>query len=251
MRGLVCLAAIGSVLATAHWTKADDAQDVKALVDKVFKAGGLEKLERPRGYSFKVTLTTKIAGKPDAVSTEVHYFQPPKNLRFEIEVPKAGGAEKSVQVIAGDKGWLLKDGEVQALDSRTVEVGDFDVKSFGFLRLLDLKNKDYSASALGKSKVGDRDVDGIRLTRTLGRTVVRDKFFFDAQTHLLIKSEGQAGRPRPESEILWEDYRTIDGVAVPHRVVYTIKGSRPVTYVRTYSDVKFVDKLDPHLFDKP
>ena len=53
------------------------------------------------------------------------------------------------------------------------------------------------------------------------------------------------------TEQTWADYRTIDGVAVPHRVTHVIKNAEGLVYERVYSDFKFVDKLDPKLFDKP
>jgi hypothetical protein len=53
------------------------------------------------------------------------------------------------------------------------------------------------------------------------------------------------------SEQAWDDYKVIDGIAVPHRVAHTVKDTAGTTIERVYSDFKFVEQLDSHLFDPP
>jgi hypothetical protein len=53
------------------------------------------------------------------------------------------------------------------------------------------------------------------------------------------------------SEQTWDDYQTIDGIAVPHRVRHTMKDTAGTTIERVYSDFKFVEQFDSHHFDRP
>jgi len=47
-------------------------------------------------------------------------------------------------------------------------------------------------------------------------TGVKRQVFFDPQTHLIVKEAATVGGV--EEEILYDDYRTIDGVNLPHKI---------------------------------
>ena len=127
-------------------------------------------------------------------------------------------------------------------------------QAFGYKFILLLKDKTIKATALGESTAGDQTLVGLKLTHAVGRATEERRLFFDAKTMLLARSELHA-RLSTGSEMgteqTWGDYKMIDGIAVPHKVTHTIKDTAGTTIERVYSDFKFEDKLDPHLFEAP
>src|SRR5205823_9423280 len=121
--------------------------DAKQLIDRALKAaGGVEKLQQPRGYTFKVTTTIKSSAAPDVTSTEMHYFQPPHIIRVERESQMGGRPQKNVSVVNGDKGWSVRDGIIRNMTSDSIKRGDFDITNFNYKHLLFLTNPGYSAT---------------------------------------------------------------------------------------------------------
>jgi hypothetical protein len=243
----------GVTLAAA---RADDPQDAKQLIDRALQAaGGADALAKPRAYTFKEEMTARSKAKPEGVvSKTTFYVHPPKQFRFEQEVTEGGKVATYVEVINGNKGWAKTGGAVKPLTAQTIARPNEEQKGFGYKYILLLRDSANTPATLGESKVGDRPVFGIKLTRPVGRGSEARRLYFDAQTGLLVKSETNAKLSTGgelASEQTWADYRTIDGIAVPHRVTHAVKNKEELFYERVYSDFRFVDKLDPHLFDKP
>jgi outer membrane lipoprotein-sorting protein len=240
-------------LLVAGAARAEDPDAAKQLIEKALKAhGGLDILKQPRGYTYKVGAPRSL----DAPSTTTHYFQPPHMYRLEQESPKYGRQQKYVQVVNGDEGWSAADGLVKDLSPRTVQGAGYEVRSFGYQFILKLTDPAAKSTALGTSKEDGQAVEGLELTQPSSGTTHVYRLFFDARTHLLARSEhvvyGSRGdKLNGPSTITWQDYKTVGGIAVPHRVTYVTGGRQPTTYLRVYSDFKFVDKLDPKLFEKP
>src|SRR5690242_11546246 len=98
-------AAAAGIAATVTAGRADEPAAAKDLIDRALKAaGGAEKLKQPRGYTFKVTTTTRDGGTPEVKTVSSHYFLPPRRFRFEEEYQRDGQPQKSVWVINGAKG---------------------------------------------------------------------------------------------------------------------------------------------------
>jgi len=57
--------------------------------------------------------------------------------------------------------------------------------------------------------------DALQLEVTTA-TAVKRQVFFDAQTHLIAKEAATVGGV--EEEVLYDDYRTVDGVKLPHKI---------------------------------
>jgi hypothetical protein len=235
---------------------ADDSKDARALIDRALNAaGGAEKLAQPRAYSFKQEMTEKTNKATAAVVTKtMYYFQPPNQYRREEESQRGGRPSKYVEVISGNRGWAKRDGVSQPLTLDTIKHPVEVQQGFGYKFILNLRDPAFTPALLGESRVGDRLVVGVKLTRPVGRGAEERRLFFDPQTHLLVKSELHAKLSvggELASEQTWGDFRMIDGIAVPHRVTHVIRDKGGSTYERVYSDFHFEDKLDPHLFEAP
>src|SRR5229473_522108 len=80
-------------------------------------------------------------------------------------------------------------------------------------RLLNLKKNKITLAFVGHAQVRGIDAMQVEITTATG---VKRQVFFDPQTHLIVKEAATVGGV--EEEILYDDYRTIDGVKLPHKI---------------------------------
>ena len=80
-------------------------------------------------------------------------------------------------------------------------------------RLLNLKKNKITLSLTGHAQVRGMDALQIEVTTATG---VKRQVFFDAQTHLIAKEAATVAGM--EQEILFDDYRTVDGVKLPYKI---------------------------------
>jgi hypothetical protein len=235
---------------------ADDAADARGVIDRALQtAGGVDRLTQPRAYTFKQELTTRNKKAPDGVkSTATFYVQPPKKFRMEEEGQIAGRTVTYVEVINGGRGWGKRDGVVRPLSPQIVAHPLEVQQGFGYKFILLLRDQAWSATSLGPSTVNDQPVIGIKLTRPVGRGSEERRLFFDAKSTLLVRSELRAKLStgaEMATEQTWGDYKTIDEVAVPHRVMHVVKDAAGSSFERVYRDFRFVEQHDPKQFDQP
>jgi hypothetical protein len=256
MRSVTMAMAAAAALAVIGSLTADDAADARALVERALQAaGGLDRLAKPRSYTFKQELTTRTKKAPDGVtSTATFYYQPPKKYRMEEDGRFNGKPVSYVEVINGNRGWGKRDGVVRPLAPRDVAHPLEVQQGFGYKFILVLRDSSSPPTWLGRSTIGDRPVVGIKITRRVVQALEERRLFFDPVTNLLARSELRTKLStggEMATEQTWDDWKMIDGVAVPHKVTHVVKDSAGTTFERTYRDFKFVDNLDPHLFDQP
>src|SRR6266853_1032537 len=80
-------------------------------------------------------------------------------------------------------------------------------------RLLNLKKNKITLALVGHTQVRGRDALQLAVTTATG---VKRQVFFDPQTHLIVKEAATVGGV--EEEILYDDYRAVDGVKLPHKI---------------------------------
>ena len=80
-------------------------------------------------------------------------------------------------------------------------------------RLVNPKKSKITLAFVGHAQVRGRDAMQVEITTATG---VKRQVFFDPQTHLIVKEAATVGGV--EEEILYDDYRTVDGVKLPHKV---------------------------------
>src|SRR5437899_11268477 len=80
-------------------------------------------------------------------------------------------------------------------------------------RLLNLKKNKITLALVGHAPVRGKDALQLEVTTASG---VKRQVFFDVQTHLIAKEAATVGGV--EEEILYDDYRTVDGVKLPHKI---------------------------------
>jgi hypothetical protein len=161
-----------------------------------------------------------------------------------------GNKFKFVQVVNGDKGWAGIADEIEAMTKEQLAEAHEMLYVGAVQGLSGLTDKDVKLSSLGESKVGDKAVVGVRVERKGRRDV---NLFFDKDGGLLLKLETRvkdlmAEKERTE-ERLFSDYKKVDGVQVPHKVVINRDGEK---YVESeVTEFKRLEKVDAATFDKP
>src|SRR5436853_3468267 len=80
-------------------------------------------------------------------------------------------------------------------------------------RLLNLKKSKVTLAPVGHAEVRGKDALEVEVTTATG---VKRQAFFDPQTHLIVKEAATVGGV--EEEILYDDYRTVDGVKLPNKI---------------------------------
>jgi hypothetical protein len=80
-------------------------------------------------------------------------------------------------------------------------------------RLLNLKKNKITLVLAGHAQVRGKDAVQVEVTTATG---VKRQVFFHPQTHLIVKEGATVGGV--EEEILYDDYRTVDGVKLPYKI---------------------------------
>ena len=115
--------------------------------------------------------------------------------------------------------------------------------------LLQYKETGSKAELLGKEKIGDRDVNVVKLTPPTG---FPSKQYFDAQDSMLLKIATTVNVPQlgqdVEQTVEFSDYRVVDGV----KIAYVLKASNPLqSYSITIKTVEHNKDIDDKSFAKP
>jgi hypothetical protein len=80
-------------------------------------------------------------------------------------------------------------------------------------RFLNLKRNKITLALVGHAQVRGKDAVQVEVTTATG---MKRQVFFDPQTHLIVKEAATVGGV--EEEILYDDYRTVDGVKLPYKI---------------------------------
>ena len=80
-------------------------------------------------------------------------------------------------------------------------------------RLLNPKKEKLALALVGNAQVRGKEALELELTSATG---VKRQAFFDPQTHLIVKEAATVGGA--EEEILYDDYRVVDGVKLPYKI---------------------------------
>jgi len=114
--------------------------------------------------------------------------------------------------------------------------------------LLDYAKRGTKIVLGGKEKVGDRDAYALSITPARGSVT---RVFVDAETYLPLRTIvnveiPQAGMVEQTTDV--SDYRVVDGVKLPFRLVNT---SSVQSFTVTVTKIEHNVKIDPALFVKP
>lgn len=237
--GVVCVS--GIIIFSVRGNKDEDAK-MREIISRAIKAHGGDNLEKFKGT------TSRSKGKLlDLEYTSESSLQLPDRSRTVAE-SKLG---KFVQILNGDKGWvklgdLSRECAKEELDEMREQFNAMQIS-----RLTVLNDREYKLSPLAEEKIDERPVVGVRVEHKGFRDI---NLYFDKENSLLLRMETRIKDPlrggeEISAETLYGDYKDVDGVMTAHKI--TIKYDGKVYIDSEVSEMKYSEKLDDALFEKP
>jgi hypothetical protein len=181
-------------------------QEPAKIVDQYVKAvGGSKALAKIQTVTLEGTFTTDD-GKSGTYTLDTKL---PNRYYSELLV----GEKSVIEAYNGKSAWHQNAaGELGTLvgpEGMQLEAASQYYNS----RLLNLKKNKITLALVGHAQVRGRDALQLEVTTATG---VKRQVYFDAQTHLIVKEAATVAGI--EEEILYDDYRTFDGVKLPYKI---------------------------------
>src|SRR5215467_2169610 len=213
---------------------------IDQLLDKYVKAlGGKAAIQRPTSIQVKGTFEIPAF---NTSGTMERYVKAPNKFFVTIDIPGFGVVQ---QCVNGDSGWS-QDPQTGMRDLAGVELAQMK-READMYRDIRLKEQYPKLIVKAKDKVGDHDVYVVEATPPEGGI---EKFYFDAQTGLIIKTDIEADTPQGKMpvEVYLEDYKEVDGIKMP----FSLRQVTPaVSFQIKVTDVKYNVPVDDSKFNKP
>jgi hypothetical protein len=231
--------------------RADDQAEMKALLTKAITAhGGADNLKKNAGATTRSTAKLTAMGQTFDLALTTN-FQDPDKIRVDINLEVSGQKLNILQVINGDKGWYVLNGNTMEFTKEQQDQVKESLERNRLIRLTPLLDKAYTLSPLGEIKVDAKPALGLRAER---KDFPGANLYFDKESGRLVKCEMQMANPGDPSqqingELFLSDYRKVEGVMFPHKVVLKSDGKTILESETT--EVTLVPKLDDNLFGKP
>jgi hypothetical protein len=205
MRRLLRLSLLASFL--AFLAGAAQAQDPAKIVSDYIKAsGGSKALSKIQTETLEGAFNNPADGKP---STYTFSLKLPNRYYSEFVL----GDKPLIQAYNGKSAWQQSaKGELSTLlgqQGQQLEAASLYYNS----RLLNLKKNKLAIAFIGHAQVRGKDAVQLELTTTAN---IRRELFFDPQSHLLVKESAPVAGL--DQEILYDDYRSVDGVKLPYKI---------------------------------
>jgi hypothetical protein len=235
MRRVVHLSLLASFLAfSAGFAQAQD--PAKIVSDYLKALGGSKVLSKIQTETLEGGFSNPADGKP---STYTFSLKLPNRYYSEFVL----GDEPLIEAYNGKSAWhQATTGELSTLlgqQGQQLEAASLYYNS----RLLNLKKSKLAVAFIGHAQVRGKDTLQLELTTP---TSIRRELFFDSQSHLLVKESAPVAGL--DQEILYDDYRTVDGVKLPYKIELH-RG--PDTYSINITRVAINETVGERTFDFP
>ncbi|HJV22137.1 MAG TPA: c-type cytochrome [Holophagaceae bacterium] len=217
--------------------KAKELPTVDALLAKWTEgAGGREALAKVATRFDKGTLDL---GGGRTQSLEVVH-KAPGMMRSTLTSPRGSFQ----QAFDGTAGWNARNGKANPMDPHQVAQARFDADL-----ALPLHFKDHfpTLTVAGRDQIEGREVIALAAKAADGTAAT---FYFDAETGLPVRRTSYSSTPlgRLAHETSWQDYRAVDGVKVPFKIIARGPHSASIT---TYSEITAGAPVDDAIFRMP
>ena len=236
------------VLALAGRAVAQD--ETRGVIARAIKAtGGEKKLAKLKVAKARFKGTGEFAGATVAMTGEITHEMPGR-MRIEVQVEVQGQNLTVLYVLNGKKAWLQAAGETMELKGEELDDIKEELHAEHIQTLVPLlKDKAYTLDALGEIKINGRPAVGVRVTSKGHKDV---NLYFDKATGLLTRSERRAlddNKKEVAEETFYSDYKDVDGVKVPMKLVVHHDGKKYVEMEIT--EHRFLDRIDDSEFARP
>jgi outer membrane lipoprotein-sorting protein len=214
------MAALGFVACIAG-SFALSAQTLDEVLAKINDAkGGVAKIKAVKSQ----IATGKVLINGGAMKVDISMTQQrPKMFRME----QALQGVKGIQAFDGKTAWQtapwagIKEPQVMSKEEteETEEQADIDGET------IDYKEKGYKLELLGKEDIEGAPAYKIKVTKKNGNIATQ---FYDADSYLLVKQVSKRKNPQTgaevESEMLFSDYRKVEGLTFPFQMEQRMGG---------------------------
>jgi hypothetical protein len=192
-----------TIAAGAYPTHAQEAE--KTVSQYVKAAGGSKTLSKIQ----TMTLEGAFTGNDGKAGTYTLDTKLPNRYYSEL----LGGEKNLIEAYNGKSAWhQTAAGELGTLvgpEGMQLEAA----AQFYNSRLVNPKKNKITVALVGHTQVRGKDAVQLEVSSATG---MKRQVFFDAQTHLIVKEAATVGGI--EEEILYDDYRTVDGVKLPYKI---------------------------------
>ena len=183
------------------------AQDAEKIIDQYVKAqGGSKLLSKVQTLTIEGTFTNATDGKSGTYTVDTKL---PNRYYSELVV----GDRNVIEAYNGKSAWhQTATGEITTL----VGVEGAQLEAAGQYynsRLVNAKKNKLGVAFVGHTQVRGKDALQIEITTPAG---LKREVFFDPQTHLILKESAPIGGI--EEQILYDDYRPVNGLELPHKI---------------------------------
>lgn len=246
---MAVLTVSGLAIAAAGHAWADDEAAARAILGKAIQAqGGEELLAKYKGFTGKMKGTVHAQGMELEFTGEMATLEADRyRVSVDLEV---GGQKFNVAVVLNrDKGWMKFNEETIDMDADKLAETRHEAYAGWLTTLVPLKDKAFKLATVGEVKVHDRPAVGIRISKKDQRDV---SFYFDKETHLLVKTETRVKDDETGEEVLEESFLSghIDKPLRPALKFVTKRDGKP--YLEgEFTEFKPEEKLDDIIFAKP
>jgi len=247
----LCAIALALLAGCGGRPGAADGEDPRAVIERAIKAaGGEDRLARVTAGRSKGRGTVAVGGQIVPMTVET-VFQVPDKFRQVQQVEVRGGTVVVTQTVAGSKGWMSVQGEVQPLEGDLLRSFREECYASQVETLVPLlREGGYTLSMLSYVELGGRRVVGVRVAAAGHNDI---DLYFDRDSYLPVRTD----RPIVDadtlkevaSEVVYSDIRETDGLKWPGRMVVNQRGRKVMEVVIT--EFKRLDKVDPRVFARP
>ncbi len=190
------------------------AQEPAKIVEQYVKAaGGGHALSKIRTLALEGAFTTED-GKSGAFTLDTKL---PNRYYMELLI----GDQNLIEAYNGKSAWHRDaSGELGTLvgsDGMQLEAA----AQYSNSRLVNPKKEKIALAFVGHAQVHGKDALELELTSATG---MKRYVFFDPQTHLIVKEAATVGGV--EQEILYDDYRAVEGVKLPNKIELYRSGAK-------------------------
>ena len=230
---------VGVVILASSTTKAQEL-NLEQVLDKYYKATGIDKLQNVNSIIMSGTLVTHVV-----MPYKVYRLRPNK-YRMERDVNDITGAT----VYDGQKGWFTApwSRNPNPQEASGLMLTDLLIQSDFDGLLYNWSLKDEKAELVGKETVNNSDAYKIKLIRKDGGV---EFYLIDCNSFLLVKKTGTRTLRDKELQTYSEfnDYRDVDGIKFAYRVYNFLESQQPSEI--EYESIELNKPIDPNLFIIP
>ena len=183
------------------------AQDAAKIANQYVKAdGGSKALSKIQTVTLEGAFNSSTGGNSGTYTFDTKL---PNRYYSELIV----GDKNLIEAYNGKSAWHQNEaGEIGTLlgpAGLQLEAASLYYNS----HFLNLKKDKLALAFIGHAEVRGKDALQIEVTAPTG---IKREAFFDPQTHLIVKESGALGGV--DEELLYDDYRTVDGVKLPYKI---------------------------------